>query len=357
MSEKRPIGEDIFQWWKDYIAPRVQGQSEDEAENKTQRSGGRNARQGAARALSARLRRSTYSDILSEPDVSELVVKLSLSKDQLKPFAYMLHVISFVRHNVPDSLAKRLKGADEKPVMSHARFRKLMTAERDEVASLLRRAVTLVGYECNVSRLVEDMMFWGDQTRTRWCLDYFRSSVREEVNDKRPLGEKVLQWWENHVAPRVQGDSGDYDPRQSAARALSARLRRSTYPDILFEPTVSRLVVELSLSKDQLKPFAYMLHVISFVRRDVSDSLAKRLKGADETPVMSHMRFKQLMTAGEDEVASLLRRAVTLVGYECNVARLAGDMMFWNDQTRTRWCLDYFGVPSDSEKKAEPSQA
>ncbi|MCX5615311.1 type I-E CRISPR-associated protein Cse2/CasB [Bombella saccharophila] len=177
------------------------------------------------------------------------------------------------------------------------------------------------------------------------------------MSEKRPIGEDIFQWWKDYIAPRVQGDSGDYDPRQSAARALSARLRRSTYPDILFEPDVSELVVELSLSKDQLKPFAYMLHVISFVRRDVPDSLAKRLKGADETPVMSHMRFKQLMTAGEDEVASLLRRAVTLVGYECNVARLAGDMMFWKDQTHTHWCLDYFGAPPSSYEEVEPSQA
>ncbi|MUG90913.1 type I-E CRISPR-associated protein Cse2/CasB [Bombella sp. ESL0385] len=188
------------------------------------------------------------------------------------------------------------------------------------------------------------------------------------MSEKRSIGEEIFQWWRNYIAPRVQGQSedeaegkaqkaGSRDARQSAARALSARLRRSTYPDILFEPTVSRLVVTLGLGEHQLKPFAQTLHVISFVRHNVPDSLAKRLKGADETPVMSHMRFKQLITAERDEVASLLRRAVTSADEKCNVARLAGDMMFWGDQTRTRWCLDYFGVPFDSEKKAEPSQA
>lgn len=189
------------------------------------------------------------------------------------------------------------------------------------------------------------------------------------MSEKRSIGEEVFQWWKHHIAPREQGQSedaaegkapksGGRDARQSAARALSARLRRSTYPDILFEPAVSRLVVTLGLGEHQLKPFAQMLHVISCVRHNVPDSLAKRLKGADETPVMSHMRFKKLITAERDEVASLLRRAVTLADERCNVARLAGDMMFWNDQTRTRWCLDYFGVPSESDlgKEADPSQ-
>lgn len=183
------------------------------------------------------------------------------------------------------------------------------------------------------------------------------------MSGKQSIGVEISRWWKDHISPRVQHqpddeagkDAGEVavheKAKQTAARTLSARLRRGTYPAILFEREVAELISRLGLKEHQLKRFSQILNVVSTVRKDVSGTLAQQLKGAEEVPRMSPLRFKQLMTAENDELAAGLRRALVLADYKCNVAQLAQDMTFWNDRTRARWCLDYFADPP-SEKTA-----
>lgn len=176
------------------------------------------------------------------------------------------------------------------------------------------------------------------------------------MSEPQDKGAKVLAWWRTNLAARtqIQPDKETEEGRreahaaqkqaQTAARALSAKLRRGTYPAILFEPQVQNLLHQIQPKGDALKRFCQLLNVLGEVREYDHASLAKRLKGGDKEPLLSHLRFKQLMTAEDDELATLLRRAVAVAGNRCNVAMLARDMLAWNDRTRARWCLEYFGV-------------
>lgn len=175
------------------------------------------------------------------------------------------------------------------------------------------------------------------------------------MNEKRDVGAQVLAWWRANLSARTQSE--DEDERasraaQTAARALSAKLRRGVFPAVLFEPETQRLRKQLGPLRDsELKRFSHLLNLLGEIREHDSKPLAELLRGTGSEPVQSHMRFRQLVTADDDKRAALLRRAVRLVGGRCNVARLAWDVIVWNEQTRIRWCLDYFDA-SISEGKA-----
>lgn len=183
------------------------------------------------------------------------------------------------------------------------------------------------------------------------------------MSERTDIGVKVFEWWQKNLAPRTQSVSKDAAKSgkdetekasgQTAARALSAKLRRGGFPDVLFEPAVHRLVHTLNVREHELKRFCRLVEILGSVRTHSQSTLAERLRGADKEPLLSPLRFKQLMTAEDKELATLLRRAVQIADYRCNVAALARDVMFWNDRIKTRWCLDYFGAANNSEGKTE----
>lgn len=182
------------------------------------------------------------------------------------------------------------------------------------------------------------------------------------MSDRKDIGVEVLKWWNKNLAPRTQpspedaAESGKNETvkakGQTAARTLSAKLRRGGFPDLLFEPEVHYLAHALNVKGHELKRFCRLVEVLGSVQVHVQQTLAERLKGADKEPVLSPLRFKQLMTAEDDELAALLRRAIQMAGYRCNVAELAQDIMFWGDRTKNRWCLDYLGVVNSEIKTA-----
>lgn len=174
------------------------------------------------------------------------------------------------------------------------------------------------------------------------------------MNEKRDVGAQVLAWWRTSLSARTQSENEDERASrasQTAARTLSAKLRRGVFPAVLFEPETQGLRKQLGLRDNELKRFSYLLNFLGEIREHDPRPLAELLRGTGSEPVLSHMRFRQLVTADDDKRAALLRRAVRLVGGRCNVARLAWDMIVWNEQTRIRWCLDYFDA-SISEGKA-----
>lgn len=67
------------------------------------------------------------------------------------------------------------EGGGERPALSEARFRRLMKAEHDndELVVAFIRLVHLLGESCNVARLAEDFLYWGDRCRERMAFEYY----------------------------------------------------------------------------------------------------------------------------------------------------------------------------------------
>jgi|GEM_PF-1071211 len=158
MSEGQGRGAVAARWWRERLADRTSG---------------------AARGLAARLRRADALGVLAEPAVQALARDLGLGPAQAGVLVRLVQVLAEVREDAPETLARRLGGAE--PVMSHLRFQRLLRAEGEEAAIALRRAVVMADRRCNVERLAADLLVWdhpdwGEAARRRWIFDYFAAA-------------------------------------------------------------------------------------------------------------------------------------------------------------------------------------
>lgn len=144
-------------------------------------------------------------------------------------------------------------------------------------------------------------------------------------------GKAILGWWAREIGDRST----------SRARAQAARLSRAEALEVITEPCVHALSRQINLRDPaRLVP---LVQVLAHVRTHGPSSLARRL-GAGDTAPLSPARFQRLIRADETELVDQLRRALRMVNRECNVARLGGDLIRWDEETtRTRWSFDYFG--------------
>lgn len=165
-------------------------------------------------------------------------------------------------------------------------------------------------------------------------------------------GQTVLGWWQHHLGERSI----------ASAKALSARLRRATAIEALAEPAVHALAKALDLKRSahDTEALVRLALVLVWVREHepgAQQRLAQKL-GRGDPPLLSALRFRRLMRAEGDEIVTVLRRALPLTQYRCNVAALGEDLLYWNDQTRTRWSFDYFGAepPFNSSNPTDPQE-
>ncbi|SET87538.1 type I-E CRISPR-associated protein Cse2/CasB [Oceanicella actignis] len=155
-SGKQPTrGERAAAWWRERLA---------------------NRDSGAARGLSARLRRAHALAALAEPQVQALARDLGLGEGQADTLLRLVWALAELRESDGHSLARRLGGPE--PVMSHLRFQRLMRAEGEEFSTALRRAIVMADRRCDVARLAADLLVWdhpqwGEAARRRWIFDYF----------------------------------------------------------------------------------------------------------------------------------------------------------------------------------------
>ena len=140
---------------------------------------------GAARGLAARLRRGSDIEILTEPAVHDLSRRLALY--DAARLLRLVRVLAELRGEDRATLAHRLGG--EEPILSNARFQRLMRAEGTELTTALIRAIRMLGpgaRSCDIARLGRDLRFWNDRTRTRWSFQYFHAPEPEAL---QPLFE------------------------------------------------------------------------------------------------------------------------------------------------------------------------
>lgn len=128
---------------------------------------------GTARALRARLRRADHvTDVLAEGLVIDLYDRLDRRADPLT-LAALAQVLAHVERHESRRIAQAF-GAGDPRALSPLRFQRLIrSGDRQELATGLRRALPLIGGACNVAALAEDILFWGEKPRIRWCFDYY----------------------------------------------------------------------------------------------------------------------------------------------------------------------------------------
>lgn len=137
-----------------------------------------------ARGLAARLRRASDVEALMEPQVHALGRSLSRRLErQPERLAQIVRVLAEIRTFAPQSLAVRLGTAERDRGAQHLRFQRLIRSEGSELEQALRRVLPLIDRSCDFGRLGADMLWWGDDVRTRWTFDYFGAEApREDAN-------------------------------------------------------------------------------------------------------------------------------------------------------------------------------
>ncbi len=169
-TAKRP-GQIVLGWWSHEVGDRASA---------------------SARGLAARLRRASAIAALTEPAVHQLITQLALKRNALNTqrLLRLVRVLAEVREHTDDTLAQRL-GRGDPPAMSSLRFQRLMRAKDEELVMLLRRTLTLVDRRCNVAALGEDLLFWNDVIRTRWCFQYFGAALSDNTINPTALEQAV----------------------------------------------------------------------------------------------------------------------------------------------------------------------
>lgn len=161
------------------------------------------------------------------------------------------------------------------------------------------------------------------------------------------------EWWATCIA----ADTG-------AARQARAVLRRAaSVTDALavsatheLNRRLARAGIDLRNRRDGPDRLALIAVALAQVTENLGDTAAHRF-GSGDPKTLSESRFNALIRAKEPRrLMRPLARALRIVKGGANVRKLAADLYWWNDTTRTNWCFDYHGAreakPIPEETKA-----
>jgi len=167
------------------------------------------------------------------------------------------------------------------------------------------------------------------------------------MNTRRSVGATCMSWWSTSIA----GDTG-------SSRRSRAQLRRAdgTTAALCLATTHDLNLRLLSAGHDLRRRsdgpdrLALIAVALAHIASSGPDGLAKRF-GHGSPPMLSGIRFNALIRAkAPNQLLRPLARSLRLVDRTANVAKLATDLYWWNDQVRTDWCFDYHGAAN-----AEPT--
>ena len=137
---------------------------------------------GGTRAARARLRRcNSPAEVLAISETHDLnrhlqTADLTATSDQL---ALLTTIFAALNGTDGEKLATQFgkkEGKDSPPKLSELRFQSLIRVRsRKELMVPLRRCLAILGPNpvCNGYALAEDLYFWSDEVRNRWCFQYF----------------------------------------------------------------------------------------------------------------------------------------------------------------------------------------
>ncbi len=160
-------------------------------------------------------------------------------------------------------------------------------------------------------------------------------------------------WWDTCIAAETGG-----------ARQARAELRRAASVTEALGVSAThelnrRLVsagFDLRKRRDGPDRLALIAVALAQMTEDLSRSAAQQF-GAGDPKALSGLRFNALIRAKEPrQLFRPLARALRIIKGAANVRRLAADLYWWNDKTRTNWCFDYHGA-TDAKPTPEETNA
>lgn len=135
---------------------------------------------GPGRMARAQLRRcSTPAEALALPVTHSLHTALGVALiHRADTLALIAVALANVRHSDARRAAERM-GA----TLSALRFQALIRAKEPGVLfQPLRRALAQIDGRANVGALTQDLFYWGDKVRNRWCFEYYGAGHAEPTN-------------------------------------------------------------------------------------------------------------------------------------------------------------------------------
>lgn len=165
--------------------------------------------------------------------------------------------------------------------------------------------------------------------------------------------EICKHWWDTCIAAETGG-----------ARQARAELRRAvSVTDALGVSATHELNrrllsagFDLRKRRDGPDRLALIAVSLAHLTADLGPSAAQQF-GAGDPKALSSLRFNVLIRAKEPRrLMRPLARALRVTKGAANVRRLAADLYWWNDKTRTNWCFDYHGA-TDAKPTPEETNA
>lgn len=137
---------------------------------------------GKSNAARAELRRAiTVADAVMQAATQDLYARLLTQtgvdlRHRADTLGALAMTLAQVRENSPLPLA-RLMGQGDPATVSGIRFERIIRAGSvADLAPMLRRILPLVGHQCSVVELANDILFWGGKTRQNWCFHYYNAT-------------------------------------------------------------------------------------------------------------------------------------------------------------------------------------
>lgn len=163
-------------------------------------------------------------------------------------------------------------------------------------------------------------------------------------------------WWDTCIAAETGG-----------ARQARAELRRAAGVTgalgVSATHELNRRLVsagfDLRKRRDGPDRLALIAVALAQVTQDQRETAAQQLGAGKQNKqkALSGMRFNALIRAKEPrQLMRPLARALRIIKGAANVRRLAADLYWWNDKTRTNWCFDYHGA-MDAKPTLEETNA
>lgn len=170
---------------------------------------------------------------------------------------------------------------------------------------------------------------------------------KQYLNFTRPETSNVLlDWWK----------------ALDTSRGDRAELRRCHSPlNVALTPAYHRLRYALmkhgSIKDNDL---ALVAGVISHVKSSVPGSFPVQMASSDSADgkkaKVSHLRFRSLLSIGDDDPDKLYEkmiRIVHLLDDSADIPSLANGIYWWNEQTKKTWAFAYYEHAPTEEKKKE----